>query len=82
MRVDAMAPLSPLLRSPNRESGVALPRNISTRTGVCRVEAVRKTVVSPRAWIVLRSTRRGSRRRFGSLTAEWWNEGESNEDVA
>ena len=57
MRVEEVAPLSPLLRSPNRESGVALPRNISTRTGVCRVEAVRKTVVSPRAWIVLRSTR-------------------------
>jgi len=33
---------------PKRESGANLPRNISTRMGVCRVEAVRLTSVSPR----------------------------------
>ena len=38
---------SPALK-PKRESGANLPRNISTRMGVCRVEAVRRTSVSPR----------------------------------
>ena len=33
---------------PKRESGANLPRNISTRMGVCRVEAVGLTSVSPR----------------------------------
>jgi len=41
-------PISPLLCGPNRESGVVLPRNISTRMGVCRVEAVGLISVSPR----------------------------------
>src|SRR6266436_746701 len=65
------------LRSPassrDRESGVTLPRNISSRTGVCRVEAVSKTFVSPRGWSAagLRNT-----------TAKQLIEGESDEDVA
>ena len=37
-----------LALKPKRESGANLPRNISTRMGVCRVEAVRLTSVSPR----------------------------------
>jgi hypothetical protein len=44
---DAGSSKSPALK-PKRESGANLPRNISTRMGVCRVEAVRRTSVSPR----------------------------------
>ena len=43
----AVAPVSPLLRSPRREGAVILARNISTALGVCRLEAVQQTLVSP-----------------------------------
>jgi hypothetical protein len=49
-QVGDAAPLGPLLQSPDREGGVTLQRNISTRKGVCRVEAVSETFVSPRGW--------------------------------
>src|ERR1700674_2151229 len=48
MPAETPLPVSPLLGSPNRENGANLPRNISTRMGVCRVEAVGLTSVSPR----------------------------------
>ena len=63
---EVRVPTSPLLCGPNRESGVAFPRNISTRMGVCRVGAVGLTSVSPRGmnwsyWCLIR------------VAAEAWN---------
>ncbi len=49
-QVGDAAPLGPLLQSPDREGGVPLQRNISTRKGVCRVEAASETFVSPHGW--------------------------------
>ena len=59
-----------------------LPRNISTRMGVCRVGAVGRASLSLRNWIILGIS--GTRRETesGRTTAAKRNEGESNEDVA